>query len=397
MKKLSIYFSFITAAVLFLAGCSKVDPLPYYNNGSPVTVTASKTAVAPAPADSLSTAVTFTWSSPNYGTDPGTYKFIIELDSAKKNFANPLSKTITGATSGSFTAKELNTFLVNRGYAFGTPVTLEARVTSSYSNNNERLYSVPITLTVTPYKVPPKVPLPASGRLFIVGDATTFGWSNDAAPAFPPEREFARIDETTWGGIFYLTGSGGYKLLQTQGNWDTQFHMISGGTASSGDFEQKNADPTFPSPTAGWYRIILDFQQGKYTVTPYAGALPDGSLYIVGDATAGGWNNPVPVPAQQFTRVNSAAWEITLPLTGGKEFLVLPFNGEWSKKYALKDNSLAGIDAGGEFGYHQDGQPAPDDFQKNFKAPAASGTYKITLNFAAPTTTPGASGRFTIK
>ena len=83
-------------------------------------------------------------------------------------------------------------------------------------------------------------------------------------------------------------------------------------------------------------------------------------------------------------------------MNGGSEFLVLPSNGDWSKKYALKDNSVAGIEKGGEFGFHQDGQPAPDDFTKNFKGPATSGTYTVSLNFAAPTTIDGASGTFTI-
>lgn len=399
MKRVLAIGSLVAAAVWLISGCNKkLDPLPYYNDGSPVTLSSSKTAVAPAASDSLAKVLALSWTSPNYGVDPATYKYVIEMDTAGRNFAKASRREVIGKLTDSITGRELNNILLSYGYAFGVPVDMDLRVISSYGNNNEKLTSNTVRIKMTPYKIPPRIALPASSRLFVVGDATTFGWSNDPAPAFPAAREFARIDETTWAGIFYLNGSGAYKLLQTQGVWGTQFHMVSGGSASGGSFIQEDADPGFPSPaTAGWYKVVFDFQTGRYSVSPYTGTLPAANLYIVGDATAWGWNNPVPVPLQQFTRVNSSVWELSMPLIGGKEYLILSANGDWSKKYALKDNSLTGIAAGGEFGYHQDGQAAPDDFKANFKAPATSGTYKISLNFAAPATTAGASGRFTVQ
>lgn len=383
-------------AGLLLTACDKADLLTQYKDGTAPALTLSSSNIAPAPADSNKVVLTLTWSNPAYATDSGKVKYVVEIDSAGKNFSNPLSKTLTGTRSVSFTAKELNTFLVNKGYAFNKPVTMQARVVSSYSNNNERLPSSAVTLTMTPYKVPPKVELPASGKLYIIGGATQIGWTNGG---LAPTQELARLDETTFAGIFYLSAGQSYLLLPVNGSWDAKYGAIGANNTNnpSGDeFKSGGGDLLAPA-TSGWYRVVVDFQSGKFSVTPYTGTLPSGDLYIVGDATPGGWNNPVPVPSQKFTRVNSSVWEITLPLEGGKEFLVLPSNGEWNKKYAVKDNSIAGIDSGGEFGYHQDGQPAPDDFQKNFKAPATQGTYKITLNFAAPTTTPNASGRFTIQ
>ena len=62
-------------------------------------------------------------------------------------------------------------------------------------------------------------------------------------------------------------GGGNYKLIQEQGNWDTQYHMLTGGTWNSGDFEKKNSDPGFPGPpSAGTYKITVNFKTGKYTV-----------------------------------------------------------------------------------------------------------------------------------
>lgn len=378
MKQISKLLFF--AALLFgFIACDKVGDLPFYKNGTAPVLTASSAAVAPAPADSNNTALTLTWSNPKYAADSSTVKYIIEIDSAGKNFTNKYTKTVTGASTATFTAKELNTILLAKGYAFGVPADMDVRVISSYANNNERLTSNSITVKMTPYKVPPKIALPASGKLFIVGSATSGGWNN---PVPVPAQELARIDETTFGGIFNLTGGQEYVLLPVNGDWTHKF-SVSDKTAADlnkgGDFDYDLSD-NFPGPaTSGLYKIVVDFQTGKFSVTPYTGTLPD-NLFIVGDATAGGWNNPVPAPAQQFTRDNSSVFEITLPLTGGKQYLLLPVNGDWTHKFAVADNKTEDLANGGDFGY---------DLSDNFPAPTTDGTYQIVVNFV--------TGKFTVK
>ena len=73
------------------------------------------------------------------------------------------------------------------------------------------------------------------------------------------------------------------------------------------------------------YQIVVNFQTGAYTVTPYTATIPS-NLYIVGDATDGGWNNPVPTATQQFTRIDGASYGIVVNLTAGKSYLFLPVN-----------------------------------------------------------------------
>ncbi len=64
-----------------------------------------------------------------------------------------------------------------------------------------------------------------------------------------------------------MPGGGAYKLIQEQGVWGTQYHMLLGGTWEGGDFEKKDADPGFPGPpSAGTYKITVDFQRGKFKV-----------------------------------------------------------------------------------------------------------------------------------
>jgi starch-binding outer membrane protein SusE/F len=105
----------------------------------------------------------------------------------------------------------------------------------------------------------------------------------------------------------------------------------------------------------------------------------NGDLFLVGDATAGGWNNPVPVPSQKFTRTSTTTYEIITALVGGKEYLLLPKNGDWSNKYAVTDKNAPGLNTGGDFGANKN---------DNLPSPATSGNYKIVVNFK--------TGKFTV-
>lgn len=371
MKHISKLLFFAAFAVCFTA-CDKTKDLPLYQNGTAPVLTASSQAIAPAAADSDKVALTLSWSYPKHATDSNTIKYIIDIDSTGRNFSKSVSKAVSGALSTSFTAKELNTILLGKGYAFNVPVSMDVRVTSSYANNNERLSSNVVKLMITPYKIPPKIPVPESGKLFLVGNASQGGWTN---PVPVPSQEFARLDETTFGGVFKLNGGLEYLMLPVNGDWGHKYAVADKSVSNlnqGGDFGLDLSD-NFPAPaTSGLYKIIVDFQTGKFTVTPYAGILPD-SLYIVGDATSGGWNNPVPVPSQQFTRVNSALFEVNVALTGGKQYLLLPVNGDWTHKYAVVDKSVANLNEGGDFGL---------DLSDNFPGPSTDGTYKIQVNFA---------------
>jgi hypothetical protein len=584
----------------FFSSCKKVHDLPFYGNGTATVLTASSTTVVPTPADSSKPVLTLSWTNPQYATDSAHQRFILEVDSSGRNFTQKVSFEIDGPLSYTFTGSQLNNILANFGFKAGVPFKVDMRLISSYANNNERYTSNAVTITMTPFLVPitltpssttplvlqisnaektaiaftwnastygnntisyalqvdtvgdnfahPQVfqygtalnssllqkdlniaainagvtggstkkiefrivsylgsgytnPLvysnvvafnvttyvPVPDNLYIVGDATPGGWNNpvpipsqqfrkidnvsfeiiinltagnsylllplngdwvhkyggasaaggtllsdgavpgsntpapatsglykivvnfqtntytvtpfvqgpvpanlyivgDATPGAwnnpvpTPSQQFTKIDATTYGIIINLTAGKSYLFLPVNGDWN---HKFGGSSATGGALLEDNAVPgsNTPAPvTDGLYKIIVNFQTNTYTVTPYTGMpLPD-NLFIVGDATAGGWNNPVPVPSQQFTRTSNAEFQITLPLTGGKEYLLLPVNGDWTHKYSVVNKSIAGLSSGGAFGY---------DLPDNFPAPATSGTYKITVNFL--------TGKFTVQ
>ncbi len=370
------YSAKLSLCMLLLVGCftaceKKVDNLPFYPSGTSAVLSSSTSTVAAAPADSSKTALTLSWTNPKYATDSATAKYIVEIDSSGRNFAKAVGRIITGSLSTSFTAKELNAILLGYGFSFGVAYDMDIRVTSSYANNNEQLKSNTVKVKMTPYKIPPKVAPPASGRLFIVGSATAGSWNN---PVPVPTQELTKIDSVTYGGIFDLAGGNEYLILPVNGDWSHKFAVADktvGGLSAGGSFGYDLGD-NIPGPaTSGKYKIILDFQAGKFTVTPYTDVLP-ANLFLVGDASPGGWSNPVPVPSQQFTRVNSTQFELTVALNGGKQYLFLPVNGDWSHKFAVDDNTIASLKTGGTFKY---------DASSNFPGPDASGNYKFVVNF----------------
>ncbi len=361
-------------AALFIAltisSCDKKNDLVISGSGNAIVLSTPTASVAPLPTDSNKVACTFNWTSPNYAQDPSLYKFVLQIDSAGRNFSKATTKTITGVLTTSFTAKELNLIALSYGFNFGVAYDMDARIISSYGNNNEQYISNTVKLKFTPYVVPPKIALPTSGKLFLVGDASQGGWNN---PVPAPSQEFAKIDNTTFAGVFNLNGGKQYLVLPVNGDWSNKFSVAASSAPISGGDFGFNLSSNFNGPTNnGWYIIKLDFQAGKYYITPYTGNLPN-NLYLVGGATPGGWNNPVPVPSQQFTRLNSSIFVInSIALSAAGEYLFLPVNGDWSHKYAVQTTSLPGLSAGGDFGY---------DYPSNFPGPAAAGNYKITANF----------------
>ena len=404
-------------------------------------LSSSKDEVTPTPADSLNNVIDFSWTSPQYATDSATFKYLLELDTSG-SFSSKYTKEVTGALTTSFTGKELNNILLNWGLAIGESYAINVRLVSSYGNNNEQYTSNVITIKVSPYgdasvltssatdvtctlatadqkavdfkwtssfngysgAVTYTLQFDSAGRnfaslkeitidantytksltqgeinleainagviggstgkmeyrikaatalgalvysnavainvttfisapdnLYIVGDATQGGWSN---PVPVPSQQFTKVDDYSFSIIVNLNAAPtSYLFLPVNNNtWDTKY----GGTSATGGTLLKNGEvpgSNTPAPaTAGLYKIIVNFQTNSYSVTPVT--VPD-NLYIIGDATAGNWANPVPVPSQQFTQLSPGIFGIIANLNAGPaSYLFLPVNNNtWDHKY----------------------------------------------------------------
>lgn len=265
---------FMLALTLMLGSCEKQENKIYFEGGTEPVLTASKAAVALSPTNESSEAIRFAWTNPAYqfttGVSSQDVNYTLEMDTLGGNFKSgaKYSQSISKDLAKSFTGLELNSILGNTMLLkFGRQYTIETRVTSSLAANAVPLTSNKVSYTVTPYAPPPKVPVPDAGTLWVTGDAFNSGWSNPLGTPYDVNQKFTKVTNTQYELVVQMKGGGAYKLIQEQGNWGTQYHMLSGGTWEGGSIEKKDADPAFPgAPTAGTYKITVDFQTGKFTV-----------------------------------------------------------------------------------------------------------------------------------
>ena len=267
MKKIVKQLFFLSLLVALFASCKKDENKVFFEGGTNPVLKASVTsAFLPLSyANKDNEAIRLSWTNPNFQFNTGIssqdVNYQIEIDTAGANFTNPNRQTVSVSKdlSISFAQGQFNDYLLNQlQLKPGVSHNIEIRVTASLAAKATAISSNVLKYSITPYAIPPKVNPPASGNLFLVGSAT-----------------------------------------------------------------------------------------------------------------AGDWNNPVPVPSQQFTQVSTTIYEITIPLIGGKEYLFLPLNGDWGHKFACKKTADQSPD-GGDFGY---------DFSDNFPGPIASGNYKIVVDF----------------
>ena len=124
-------------------------------------------------------------------------------------------------------------------------------------------------------------------QLYLVGDATAAGWSNDNnnTPLFrDPQNE----------NIFYYEGkfnAGAFKLLETLGAWQPQWGIKDGNFTNSTIL---GGDPDgITVATEGYYSLTVDTEEMTYTFTEIdaSGATNYNTIGLIGPATPGGWDS----------------------------------------------------------------------------------------------------------
>lgn len=124
------------------------------------------------------------------------------------------------------------------------------------------------------------------------------------------------------------------------------------------------------------YSNTLSFSVTPFAPPPKIVPPSNGQLFIVGDATPGGWpplTNDQSI--EQFTQVSSTLYKITIQLNGGKEYKFVAIPGQWTEQWSVKDADT--FPNGGNFVLNGGNCIAPD----------ASGLYDIVVNFQLGTFT----------
>lgn len=261
----------------FLWSCEKKESKIFYEGGTAPVLTASRTGNIPlAFATKDQEAIKLNWTNPNYqfttGISSQNVSYQVEIDTTGANFTNPGKKVLalTNDLSLSITQEQLNDYLLNQlQLKAGMSHNIEMRVKSSLASNAVPLYSNVMKFTVTPYAIPPKVTPPASGKLFITGAATPAGWmgGGDAELA---SQKFNQVSPTMYVlPSIALKGGESYLLVPVYGNWDNKYGALGANNSNNpdgDDFKAGGGDLKAPA-ASGNYKIQVDFQRGKFTLT----------------------------------------------------------------------------------------------------------------------------------
>ena len=257
---------------MMLGSCKKDEAQQFYSGGTAPALASSVSSTIPlAFVNKDQVAVSFSWSNPNYqfinGISSQDVAYTIEIDKTGNNFtgANKVSLSISKDLSVSYTQDQFNNFLLSMNFAMGTASSIDVRLKATMNGNVATLLnSNKLTFSVTPFTTPPKVVLPASGELYITGNAVASDWTNSP----PSTQKFTKVSATLYELTIALIGGNSYTFLPTHGSWNDKYSIAiknDPNEVNGGDFQWQGNDILAPA-ASGTYKISVNFQTGKFTV-----------------------------------------------------------------------------------------------------------------------------------
>lgn len=277
-----------------------------------------------------------TWTDySNYGVP---VNYLIEVSPKDANNWTSAG-SVTSLKTLAWTNKSLNDALTKLGLVPNVAADVDVRVTATTTSTGGTIKKVSniVTIKVTPYV--------SFKNLYLVGDATAAGWSNNNnnQPLFRDPSTPSK---------FYFTGyfnAGSFKLLEVLGQWQPQWGL-NGGVVAVND--GTGSDPgVFPVSAPGYYTFTIDIVAKTYSFVPYTGATDVyyDPIGIIGDATPNGWGGDTVMERSIF---DPHLWSIkNQALVNG--FMKFRANGSWSINWGA-DTTLSGLGT-------QDGPNIPVD------------------------------------
>lgn len=234
----------------------------------------------------------------------------------------------TTLTSGAFKFRMNQDWAVNLGGQLDNLWFGDSDIQISYEGE----YAVVLDLSAYPYsaKIVPadewEEPASPEYYLYVPGEAN--GWSQTAS------NPLVSTDGVYYEGYTYIKGQ--FKL-STAPNWNDGLNYGLKDEAISTDGDAGN----FSVDKEGLYFVTFNTETFANSVTHYE------KVGIIGDATAGGWDNDT-----FMTTENYVVWTYEGPLTGGKKFK-FRFDADWGKNYGGDVNNLS--EGGSDIVVEEDG------------------------------------------
>jgi starch-binding outer membrane protein SusE/F len=350
MKNISkILFLLMGASLLFTAckkndNLTKQEALPVYALGISPVLSSSVATIAPALADSNNAVLKFTWSNPKYSNDSSTTKYLLDIDSTGKGFANKNSNTVIGLTNKSMTGRELNAILLGLGFKLNVAQSIDARLISSYNNNNERYTSNIVKVMVTPFGDPAKLTSQNTTVTCALATATQASNNFNWTAAF---KGFS-------GPITYI---GQYDSVGKNFVAPIDFPILNGGTSISltqGEMNQSALNSGIVGGTTGKveYRIKAVTASGAIAYSNVVNVLinsyfPILRVYLPGgyQTATGNGTNWTPADAPELIRdqrssVNNKMYYTYIFLPAGSEFKIT-IGRSWDVNYGGSGGNLS--------------------------------------------------------
>lgn len=246
----------------------------------PLALTLSNTAVELDARHPDNEALTFSWTT---GTNSGTNSaidYLLQIDRQGNHFENGLNIELGRRVyTTKYTYAQLNDILLGDfNVSPNETVALEARIVALViSENASDQISEVIPFTATAYQ-------PVSAKLYLIGSATTGGWSLDAATVMNPISKEA-------GGFVVTTDlvRGDFKFVTNTTDFLPSYNRDAGSVEPKLIYRTDNSEPDekFAVTSAGRYRItvnIIDLTIKIEELEP--NILPRyNKMYLVGDIT----------------------------------------------------------------------------------------------------------------
>jgi hypothetical protein len=259
-------------AVLCLFSCTVDDTKVIYQGGtSPVLTLSSTSDLVLTKADENYSSLQFQWTNPAYqfsnGESTQDVYYTLEIDTTGSNFTNPKMNLIsyTGDLSHTFLVKELNSALSILELSDYRLHPFEFRLKATLANSNEPLYSNVVKVNISTYL---DVVYPVPAHLYIVGDATPSGWTNDNVHP-DATQTFTKVNSYMFEISSLALTPNQFLFIPVAGDWSHKYAFDAPGSTNdtSGDKFTPDAKSNFQAPSSGGnYKITVNFKTGKYSL-----------------------------------------------------------------------------------------------------------------------------------
>lgn len=328
MKKILNTVVLLTASIFALTSCGPKEE-------DTLTLTAptlsSDTASVEITEMNDNTALTFNWTAASSSL---TVNYALQITSAgDTEFASGTSFDCATALTKSFTSNEIKALMGELGIE-AESFSLIARVRAT-SADVEAVNSASLTIAVE-INLPVYIP----ETLYILGNATDFGWNRNKAEQALTKGENGLF---TWSGNLYATTSDGFKFTVLNDGEFVPCYVRDAQAANywtlrlNTNLDYSEPDEKFQVEQDGVYSVSLDVVALTISVER-TGDIPENpdevvieNLYPIGDAMPWSWSQDNAKPMQKIAK-NSFRW--VGYLLGGKDFKFLCQNdGNWSPSF----------------------------------------------------------------